>query len=260
MRSVVPHESLHQGHRAPAPGLANLLLSSLKSVETLGTNTVEVQQLNIAKEMEQVQQLSDPLYLTTGQVARHCQVSIPALKRWIREGRLETFRTPGGHCRIALVELQRFLRQYGMPLYPASASGMRILIVDDEPDMVDLFMRLLADDPRRFQLDTATDGYDALIKVGMFQPSLLILDLSMPGMDGMEVCRRLKANPATQAIKILGITGYPHLIPGLMATGADACLTKPLALRHMQQELEHLLASLEVPRESGFMRQAAGKR
>ena len=132
--------------------------------------------------------------------------------------------------------------------------------VDDEPDTIDLFVRLLAVDPGGFQLDTATDGYDALIKVGMFQPSLLILDLSMPGMDGIEVCRRLKANPATQAIKILGITGYPHLIPGLMAAGADACLTKPLALRHMQQELEHLLAALEVPRESGFMGQAAGKR
>ena len=82
----------------------------------------------------------------------------------------------------------------------------------------------------------------------MLQPALLILDLSMPGMDGIEVCRRLKANPATQAVKILGITGYPHPIPGLMAAGADACLTKPLALRHVQQEQERLLAALEVPR------------
>jgi len=70
--------------------------------------------------------------------------------------------------------------------------------VDDEPDMIDLFVCLLADDPRGFQLDTATDGYEALIKGGMLQPSLLILDLSMPGMDGIEVCHRLKANPATQ--------------------------------------------------------------
>ena len=82
-----------------------------------------------------------------------------------------------------------------------SATAFRPFIldyVDDEPDMVDLFVRLLADDPRGFQLDTATDGYEALIKGGMLQPSLLILDLSMPGMDGIEVCHRLKANPATQ--------------------------------------------------------------
>jgi excisionase family DNA binding protein len=260
VRSVVPQACLHKGRRGPASGPADLFPISLKNIENLGTNTVEVKQLNNAKEMEQVQQLSDRQYLTTGQVARHCQVSIPALKRWIREGRLATFRTPGGHCRIALTELQRFLRQYRMPLYPASAPGMRILIVDDEPDIVDLFVRLLADDPRRFQLDTATDGYDALIKVGMFQPALLILDLSMPCMDGIEVCRRLKANPATQAVKILGITGYPHLIPALMEAGADACLTKPLALRHMQQKLERLLASLEVLRDSGFTRKTAGKR
>jgi hypothetical protein len=86
---------LYKGRRAPAPGPENLFLFSLKSTETSGTNTVEVKQLNNAKEMKQVQQLSDRQYLTTGQVDRHCQVSIPALKRWIREGRLETFRTPG---------------------------------------------------------------------------------------------------------------------------------------------------------------------
>jgi excisionase family DNA binding protein len=198
--------------------------------------------------MEQVHKFTDRLCLTTGQVARHCHVSIPGLKHWIRDGRLAAFKTPGGHCRIELAELQRFLRQYGMPLYPTSAPDIRILIVDDEPYIVDLFVDLLTGDPRGFKLDTATDGYDALIKVGMFQPSILILDVFMPHLDGIAVCRRLKANPDTQAIKILGITGYPHLIPALMEAGADACLSKPLQFRHVRQELEHLLATLGVAR------------
>src|SRR5436309_599565 len=151
--------------------------------------------------MEQAHKFSDRLCLTTGQAARHCQVSIPALKRWIRDGRLTAFKTPGGHCRIELEELQRFLRQYGMPLYPTSAPDIRILIVDDEPAIVDLFVDLLAGDPRGFHLETATDGYDALIKTGRFRPSLLILDVFMPHLDGIAVCRRLKVNPETQAIK-----------------------------------------------------------
>jgi two-component system, OmpR family, response regulator VicR len=196
--------------------------------------------------MEQAYKSSNRLYLTTGQAARHCQVSIPALKRWIQDGRLAAFKTPGGHCRIELEELQRFLRQYGMPLYPTSTPDIRILIVDDEPYIVDLFTELLASDPRGFKLDTATDGYDALIKVGMFRPSLLILDVFMPLLDGIAVCRRLKANPDTRTIKILGITGYPHLIPALLEAGADACLPKPLQFSHVQHELESLLASLEV--------------
>ena len=198
--------------------------------------------------MEHAHKFSDRLCLTTGQAARHCQVSIPALKRWIRDGRLAAFKTPRGHCRIELEELQRFLRQYGMPLYPTSAPAIRILIVDDESYIVDLFVDLLATDPREFTLDTATDGYDALIKVGMFRPSLLILDVLMPHLDGIEVCRRLKANPATRTIKILGITGYPPLIPALLEAGADACLPKPLQFRHARHEVEYLLASLEVAR------------
>jgi len=94
-----------------------------------------------------------------------------------------------------------------------------IFSVDDEPHIVDLCMALLAHDPRGFKFDTATDGYAALIKVGMFNPSVLILDLFMPRLDGIEVCRRLKGNSDTQHMKILGITGYPHLIPALMAVG-----------------------------------------
>jgi excisionase family DNA binding protein len=196
--------------------------------------------------MAQAHKFSDRLCLTTGQAARYCPVSIPALKRWIRDGRLTAFKTPGGHCRIELEELQRFLRQYGMLLHPTPAPDIRILIVDDEPAIVDLFVDLFAGDPRGFHLETATDGYDALIKIGMFRPSLLILDVFMSHLDGIAVCRRLKVNPETQAIKILGITGYPRLIPALLEAGADVCLPKPLQFRHVQQTLEHLLASLAV--------------
>jgi excisionase family DNA binding protein len=183
-------------------------------------------------------------FLTTGQVAQHCQVSIPAVKRWIQDGRLAVFRTPGRHCRIELRELQRFLRQHGMPLFPTPVPETRILVVDDEPQIIAFFLDLLTADPRAFQLDTATDGYEALIKVGRWQPSVLILDLCMPRFDGLEVCRQLKGNPDTQHIQILGITGYPQLIPALMAAGADACLAKPLQLHPIQQELERLFAAL----------------
>lgn len=194
------------------------------------------------KKLKQLEEFSRPAYLTTGQAARHCQVSIPALKGWIRDGRLAAFKTPGGHSRIELGEFQRFLQKHGMPAYPVSSSASRILIVDDEPLIVNLFVDLLARDPRGFNLETATNGYEALIKVGAFKPSLLILDVIMPQLDGVEVCRRLKKDPETRAIKILGITGYPDSIPELIEAGADACLTKPLNLRKMQLELERLLS------------------
>ncbi len=194
------------------------------------------------KKPKELKKPSSPAYLTTGQAARHCQVSIPALKGWIRSGRLTAFKTPGGHSRIELAEFQRFLQKHGMPAYPIASPTSRILIVDDEPLIVDLFVELLTRDPRGFDLETATNGYDALIKVGSFKPSVLILDVVMPELDGIEVCRRLKEDPETRRIKILGVTGYPDSVPDLIAAGADACLTKPLNLRKMEPELERLLA------------------
>jgi len=188
---------------------------------------------------------SPSFYITTGQAASHCQVSIPAIKRWIRDGRLSAFKTPGGHARIELNEFQRFLKQYGMPGYPVPASEVRILIVDDEPALVDLLVDVLSRDRRGFKLETATDGYEALIKVGGFKPSLLLLDVVMPRLDGIEVCRRLKGNPETRAIQILGLTGYPDMVPELLQAGADACLTKPLDFVQLKRELKRLLGSLK---------------
>jgi excisionase family DNA binding protein len=200
-------------------------------------------------------------FLTTGQAAIHCQVTIPTLTRWIREGKLAAFKTPGGHVRIDRGEFQRFLRQYGMPAYPLPSPEARILIVDDDPHIVDLLAGYLADDPRGFKLETATDGYVALIKVGDFKPSLLILDAAMPQVDGIEVCRRLKATPETRPIKILGVTGYPERVPELLEAGADACLSKPVDLPLVKQELERLLGlSPEAPRPRKTKEMPANRR
>ncbi len=78
-----------------------------------------MKQLNL-EQMEQAHRFSDWLFLTTRQASYHCQVAMPVLKRWLRNGRPAALKTPGGYCRIALEELQCFLRQYGRFLYPTS--------------------------------------------------------------------------------------------------------------------------------------------
>lgn len=183
-------------------------------------------------------------HLTAGEAARHCRVTIPTIRRWIEDGRLVAFKTLGRHCRIDLGDFQRFLWQHGLPAYPVYSTEARILVVDDEPLVVEGLVEFLSADPRRFKLETATDGYEALIKVGSFKPSILILDVLMPRLDGVELCRRLRADPETRAIKILGITAYPDRIPKLLEAGADACLSKPLDLGELQQELDRLLSAL----------------
>ena len=179
-------------------------------------------------------------YLTTRQAASHCRVSIPTLRRWIRAGDLGAHLTPGGHRRIDLPEFQRFLRAQGRPAYPvASGARARVLLVDDEPLVVQLLHDLLADG---FVIETATDGYEALVKVGTFRPALIILDVVLAGLDGIEACRCLRRLPETRELRILGMTGHPSMVPVLLGAGADACVTKPLDLDQVCHEIKRLLS------------------
>ena len=184
-------------------------------------------------------------HLTTRQAAGHCRVSIPTLRRWIRAGDLGAYLTPGGHRRIDLDEFQRFLVAQGRPPYPLGAGARtRLLVVDDEPLIVAMLVDLLSDGP--FTIETATDGYEALVKVGTFGPSVIILDAVMPGLDGIEACRCLRRLPETRHIRILGVTGHPSVVPVLRGAGADACVTKPLDLDAVARELDRLVTSTRV--------------
>jgi len=69
---------------------------------------------------------------------------MPALQRWIQDGRLMAFKTPGGHYRLELAELQRLLRQYRMLSHATSMPDIRILIVYDNPSIMGLFVHILA--------------------------------------------------------------------------------------------------------------------
>jgi len=181
-------------------------------------------------------------HLTTRQAAAHCRVSIPTLRRWIRAGELGAHLTPGGHRRIDLHEFQRFLRAQGRPAYPAATEPRtRVLLVDDEPLVVQMLHDLLVDGP--FVIETATDGYEALVKVGTFRPALIILDVVLAGLDGVEACRCLRRMRETKDVQILGVTGHPSMVPVLLGAGADACVTKPLHLELVYREINRLASA-----------------
>jgi excisionase family DNA binding protein len=186
-----------------------------------------------------------PAHLTTRQAAAHCNVSIPTLRRWIRAGDLRAYLTPGGHRRIDLDEFQRFLRAQSRPAYPIeSAERTRLLVVDDEPLVVTMLVDLLSDGP--YTIETATGGYEALVKVGTFRPSVIILDGVLPDLDGIEACRCLRRIRETSGIRILGVTGHPAMVPLLLGAGADACVTKPLDPDAVCRELARLASSTRV--------------
>src|SRR5258705_8449326 len=139
--------------------------------------------------MKKSQGRDDLTLITTGEAASHCRVSLQALRRWIRDGRLKAFQTPGGHARIEVAEFRRFLKECGMPPYPAG-EGLavpRVLVVEDDPDILQILTGLPPRQPRRLAVDPTVDAYHAPIKVGTFQPSFLIVDFVILQLEGLEV-------------------------------------------------------------------------
>jgi two-component system cell cycle response regulator DivK len=116
----------------------------------------------------------------------------------------------------------------------------KILIVDDVELNVDLLMQLLEDD---YELSVAIDGEQALSKTAEEKPDLILMDMSMPKIDGYEAARRLKNNPATNHTTIIGLSS--HAMPGdaqkAIEAGCNDYLTKPIEEDKLFQMLEKYL-------------------
>ena len=178
---------------------------------------------------------------TTGEIAGICNVTINAVKKWIASGKLIAFRTPGGHYRVRRDEFVDFLDRYKLDIRDSVfPDRKRVLIVDDEKDVVEFIRSSIESMDNGYEIETAAEGYEALIKVGDFKPQLLILDIKMPNLDGFEVCRRIKAK--TDGIKILAVTAYGREeMDSIIDCGADYCLAKPIKLKDLKKNVLSLL-------------------
>ncbi|HDY89142.1 MAG TPA: response regulator [bacterium] len=180
--------------------------------------------------------------LTLPQAAKYCAISRWTLRNFVKSGDLKASHTPGGHWRILKSDLESFIYEKGMyPLVHNRSSSRKILIVDDDPLSQDLLTKMLSKDG--YKTEIAADGFDAGFKIKDFKPGLIILDLIMPGMDGFELCTRVKENSETSHMKILAITGYDtkENRDRVMKAGADGYLAKPLAMDTLLQYVGRLL-------------------
>jgi excisionase family DNA binding protein len=203
------------------------------------------------RSMKQSTKRRDEGPFKVGDAARHCRVSRFTVLKWVRDGKLKSYTTPGGHHRIERDDLLDFLKKFGLPVPPALQGNRppRVLIVDDEPSVTDFLSRALRTDPEgEYEVLTTQSGYDACILVGEKKPDLVVLDIKMPGIDGFEVCRRIRSNPATQSTEIIAITGYPseENVRAIRDAGARVCLAKPVEIPEFRSTVREVLG---VPRE-----------
>jgi excisionase family DNA binding protein len=181
---------------------------------------------------------------TTHEVSRLLHVNPRSVINWIDQNLLPSYRTPGGHRRIRREDLLAFVRKHQIPT-PQSLmddGNFSVLIVDDEEEITQI-IKAYFERKGGFQISTVSDGISALLEVGRAKPDLLVLDIMIPGVDGVEVCRRIKAGPSASTI-IIAISGQPELENKILQAGGDAFLTKPLDLEKLYNEIRSLLRIL----------------
>lgn len=179
--------------------------------------------------------------LTTGDVARYCQVSSVTVFRWIRNGKLKAYTTPGGHYRIRKGDFLAFLKESGMPIRSDffSDHAYRVLLVSNEPQTVGFIVKSLQESENPYQVITATDSIEAGLQLAMFKPELIILDANLAGSRVPDFCRVMKNRSLFQPLKILLIASSSQAAE--IESGADDCLYQPMSRPMLCNKVERLL-------------------
>ncbi|MFU8817728.1 MAG: response regulator [Pseudomonadales bacterium] len=185
--------------------------------------------------------MSEKGFLTPNEVASLLMVSPITVRQWAQKGLLEAQTTAGGHRRFSRAVVERFARERGVSL---PHTHQRLLIVDDNRELNGYLAALFAAEVPGLEIHSAHDGFEAGRRVQAHKPTVVLLDVMMPGMDGIEVCRSLKRDPDTAHVRVVAMTGYhtPEVEQKILAAGAQVLLKKPFS-------------SDEVLRECGFERE-----
>jgi len=181
---------------------------------------------------------------STGEAAAVCKVSQQTIIRCFDSGRLEGFRVPGSRFRrIPRESLIKFMRDNDIPLDLLDSGKRKVLVVDDDPEIVELMVDVLERDGR-FEVRTANSGYDAGVLTQEYRPDLIILDYMLPDVNGNVVCKTIRENTAFEHIRIIIVSGVVNQseIDDLMTVGADAFMQKPFSIDELVGNMAELLA------------------
>ncbi len=180
---------------------------------------------------------------TTGEAAVICRVSQQTIIRCFDAGRLEGFRVPGSRFRrIPRQNLVKFMKDNNIPLDSIESGKRKVLVVDDDAEIVELIVEVLERDGR-FEVKTASSGYEAGMATERFRPELILLDYMLPDVNGNMVCQTIRKNPEFENIKIVIVSGVvkEDEIAQLLKSGAEDFIKKPFNITELTDKITTVL-------------------
>lgn len=183
--------------------------------------------------------------LGTYDIAKICHVAPITVGRWMEEGKLPFFTTGGGHRRVWQEDLVKFLKSHNYPIPKNIKLSVKpvILIVEDDQITRHFIRKGLEKILGGPDIHEASSGYEAGELISTLTPALVVLDIMLPGIDGFEVCKRIRANKAHKGVKILAVSGLPsaEVKTKILKAGADDYLPKPFEMESLIKAVTKLL-------------------
>jgi excisionase family DNA binding protein len=180
--------------------------------------------------------------LTTGEVAKICNVAPRTVSKWFDAGSLKGYRIPGSKDRrIPLNQLVRFMKEHDIPLNGLKTGNTRVLLVNNEPDLNDVLEKILEDEAR-YEVEVATNAFAAGLAAERSQPHVMLVDLHLPGLDPHAVADLVRQSPDLQLTKLIAMSDHLDDLAGgrLTRQGFDAFLRKPFHVRRVIEAVEQV--------------------
>lgn len=196
---------------------------------------------------DDIKQLRHLLNLSQEAFSEKLGVSLATVNRW------ENNRSrPGPSARkTMLINFRSELNQViGQVVSPAGLQELtppsprkRILVIDDDDEIVNAVIEALINSNQDYVIEFSADGYDAGMKAITFEPDLIVMDMNLPGLSGLELCERLRHHGTTKDIQIVAMTQRPNetLKQGLGRFDVTTLLNKPLIIEEFIQTVKSLL-------------------
>lgn len=184
------------------------------------------------------------------EAARILRVGASTVQRWIDSGEIRAHRTIGGHRRIQMKDLLDFAKQKEIPVAPVreEQGESAILIVDDDTDLLEMFALRIKGERDDLDVLTASNGFQAGYLLNRHRPQLVLLDIRMPGINGVQVCRLIRNDPRLASARVIGMTAYRDspAVDDMKKAGANHILFKPIEPTELVKWLDTV-----VPRSEG---------
>lgn len=150
-------------------------------------------------------------YCSTSEAAQRLGLSLGTVQQMVENGQLEGWKTAGGHRRIRVSSIEEFRARSmsggGQGQTRSLGSALQVLVAEDDRILQKLYEHTFASWGVPLQVRMVSSGIDGLLEIGREAPDLLITDLRMPGIDGFEMIRRLRADPQLQDLDIVVVSG-----------------------------------------------------